>query len=64
MYNLMNKDGLCVTKVDSNSVSLNYNRDLAKPFSESQGKEIMRNFPYMGLALIREEGVYNNWEVD
>ena len=56
----MNKDGLCVTKVDSNSVSLNYNRDLAKSFSESQGKEIMRNFPYMGLALIREEGVYNN----
>lgn len=59
MYNLMNKDGLCVTKVDSNSVSLNYNRDLAKPFSESQGKEIMRDFPYMGLALVREEGYCN-----
>lgn len=64
MYNLMTKDGLCVTQVDSNSVLLNYNRDLAKPFSESQGKEIMRNFPYMGLALIREEGCCNNWEVD
>ena len=59
MYNLMTKDGLCVTKVDNNSISLNYNRDLAKPFSESQGKEIMRIFPYMGLALVREEGYCN-----
>jgi len=59
MYNLMTKDGLCVTKVDDDSISLSNNRSLAKPFSESQGREIMRNFPYMGLALIREEGYCN-----
>lgn len=60
----MTKDGLCVVSVNDNSVFLDRKRILAKPFSESQGKEIMRIFPYMGLALIREEGVYNNWEVD
>lgn len=59
MYNLMTKDGLCVVSVNDNSVFLDRKRALAKPFSESQGKEIMRNFPYMGLALVKEEGCYN-----
>lgn len=55
----MTKDGLCVVSVNDNSVFLDRKRALAKTFSESQGKEIMRNFPYMGLALIREEGYCN-----